>query len=112
MRAGAAAAGAALAVGPPCAELAANMANETTISNGDFALISQPNHEATAMKVPSSIKRKKRAGVQSDDGKLGWVKESAEVAIGDDRDCESVPAPTTPAKNFGGVKTRFGARKA
>ncbi len=121
MRAGAAAAsaGAAVAVGPPRAELAANMANETTRSDVDRAPICQPNHEATAsdaMKVPSSTKRKKGAGGQSDDGKVEAGKESAAsssgFAMGEDSDGDIVVAPTTPANLSGGVRTRSRARRA
>ncbi|CAL8467324.1 g6861 [Coccomyxa elongata] len=115
MRAGAAAAaaGAAVAEGPPRAELAVSMADESASLDTDSALLIKPDDVSTGSdpdKVPSSTKRKKRADGLIDISK--WMKGSAVLAIGVENDADIVAAPKTPAKMFAGVRTRSRARTA
>lgn len=117
MRAGAAAAaaGAAVAEGPPCAELAASMADESARLTAESVLMNLPEDGATASdadQARSSTKRKKRADGQDCDGKVNGMEKSATEATGDETDGDIVAAPKTPAKIFGGVRTRSRARTA
>ena len=117
MRAGAAAAaaGAAVAEGPPSAELAASLADESARTVADSALSNEPDSEATGNdtgKIPSSTKRKNREGSKTVDGKVALLKERARVAMRDESDAENVLAPRTPAKTIAGIRTRSRARIA